>query len=51
MAFAEDFGDGADYGDDLVLTDEGVQADGQVRFGGEAAGYAEGEAEFVSRDL
>jgi len=24
LAFAEEFGDGADYGDDLVLMDEGV---------------------------
>lgn len=51
IALAEEFGDGADYGDDLVLADEGVEADCEVGFGGEAAGYAEGEAYFVSREL
>ena len=48
-AFAEEFGDGADYGDDLMGMDEGVEADGEVRFGGEAACYAEGEAGFGGR--
>src|SRR5208283_823334 len=50
FAVAEDFGDGADNGDALVFTDESVQADGEVRFGGKAAGYAEGRAEGVIRD-
>ena len=45
FAGTEDFGDGADNRNDLVLTDEGVEADGEMRLGGKAASYAEGEAE------
>jgi hypothetical protein len=44
-AIAEEFGDGADDRDDLMGMDESVEADGEVGFGGEAACYAEGEAE------
>ncbi len=47
IAFAEDFGDGADDRDDLMRKDEGVEADGEMRLRGEAAGNAEGKAEFV----
>ncbi len=47
--FAEEFGDGADDGDDLVRIDEGVERNGEVRLGGEAAAYAKGKAEFVVR--
>jgi len=43
VAIAKDFGNGADDGNDLVWLDEGVEANGEVRLGGEAAGYAEGE--------
>lgn len=48
FAFAEDFGDGAGDGEDLFPADEGVESNGEVGFGGEAAGDAEGEAEFGS---
>ncbi len=50
FAFAEDFGDGADDGDDLMRQDEGVEADGKVRLRGKAAGYADAETHFVTRD-
>jgi hypothetical protein len=43
VAGAENFGDGADDGDDLVWLDEGVEAHGEMRLRGEAASYADGE--------
>jgi hypothetical protein len=48
--FTEKLSDGADDGDDLMGEDEGVEAMGEVRLRGEAAGDAEGEAEFVIRE-
>jgi hypothetical protein len=44
---AENFGDGADDGNDLILADEGGDGDSKVRLGGEAPADAEGEADFV----
>ena len=46
----EDFGDGAGDGNDLVPVDEGVEFDGEVGFGGEAASDAEGKTELVTGD-
>ena len=43
IAGAEDFGDSADDGNDLMWLDEGVEADGEVWLGGEATGYADGK--------
>jgi hypothetical protein len=50
IAGAEDFSDGADDGNNLVRLDEGVEADGEVRLSGEAAGYADAETHFVIRE-
>ena len=46
FTFAEEFGDGADDGDDLIPRNESVDGDGEVRMRREAAADAEGEAEF-----
>jgi hypothetical protein len=46
FGFAKDSGDGADNGDDLVPLDEGVERDGEMGLGGEAAGDAERESDF-----
>lgn len=51
IARAKNFGDGTHDGDDLVGLYEGVKANGEVRLRREAAGDAEGKAEFVSCDL
>jgi hypothetical protein len=47
---AEDFANGPDDGDDLMWLDESVEANGEVWLCGEAAGYADGKAEFATRD-
>lgn len=44
VARAEDFGDGADDGNNLVRLDECVEADSEMRLSGKAAGYADAEA-------
>ncbi len=40
IAGAEYFGDGTNHGNDLVVLNEGVQANGEMRFGGKSAGDA-----------
>jgi hypothetical protein len=49
FAVAEDFGDRANDGDDLVREDEGVEAEGEVGMGREAAADTQGKAKFVIR--
>jgi len=49
LAVAEDFGDRANDGDDLVREDEDVEAEGEVGMGREAAADTQGKAKFVIR--
>ncbi len=51
VAGAEDFSDGADDGNNLVRLDESIEADGEMRLRGEAAGYPDTEAKFVIRNV
>src|SRR5208283_5051131 len=47
VALAEEFGNGADYGDGLIPTDESVEGNGEMGLRGEATGHADGEADLV----
>jgi len=48
---AEQFGDGADDGDDLMWVEEDVEPEGEMGLCGETAGNAEGEAEIGRRAI
>jgi hypothetical protein len=41
---AENFCDGSDDGDHLIVMDESIETDGEMRVGGESATDADGEA-------
>ena len=45
---AENFGDGADDGEDLIAGNECVEAHGEMRIGGESTTNADGEADFAN---
>ena len=46
FGIAEEGGNGADHGNNLVPLDEGVERNGEMRLRGEAAGYTEGKTGF-----